>query len=158
MLNRGRLRPGVRCRVTSQDWGNRVGVYLATQRLCLRAFTDDDLEELIALDTDPEFMRYITDGRAADPRYVRDCVLPRVLQSTCEDFGYWVATDKRSGEFLGWFHFYPRRETRAEVELGYRLKRSAWGARLRNRRSQGAHRQGVFASGGATYFFGYHGE
>jgi RimJ/RimL family protein N-acetyltransferase len=36
--------------------------------------------------------------------------------------------EKSTGNFLGWFHFRPREgASPGEVELGYRLRRSAWG-------------------------------
>ena len=38
-----------------------------------------------------------------------------------------AAVEKTTGEFLGWFHFRPRQDADpGEVELGYRLRRSAW--------------------------------
>ena len=40
---------------------------LETERLLLRKLADGDLDELVALDADPEVMRYINDG-AATPR------------------------------------------------------------------------------------------
>ena len=50
--------------------------------------------------------------------------VPRVLRS----FGFWAAVENSSGEFIGWFHLRPRAEGPAdEPELGYRLRRSAWG-------------------------------
>jgi len=42
--------------------------------------------------------------------------------------GFWAVEVKTTGEFLGWFHLRPGdgHET-TEPELGYRLRRSAWG-------------------------------
>ena len=43
-------------------------------------------------------------------------------------YGFWAVVEKSSGEFLGWFHFRPRvGHASDEPELGYRLKKSAWG-------------------------------
>src|SRR4029077_15485976 len=41
----------------------------------------------------------------------------------------WAAIEKSTGEFLGWFHFRPPKGggRPEEVELGYRLRASAWG-------------------------------
>jgi hypothetical protein len=40
----------------------------------------------------------------------------------------WAVIEKATGEFLGWFHFRPRADAvPGEVELGYRLRKSAWG-------------------------------
>lgn len=37
------------------------------------------------------------------------------------------AEEREGGAFLGWFEFRPVDGDRAEVELGYRLRRAAWG-------------------------------
>jgi RimJ/RimL family protein N-acetyltransferase len=37
-----------------------------------------------------------------------------------------AADDSGTGQFLGWFHLRPRRSDGA-IDLGYRLRRSAWG-------------------------------
>ncbi len=42
--------------------------------------------------------------------------------------GFWAAEDE-DGEFIGWFHLRPSRDTR-ETELGYRLASGAWGRGL----------------------------
>ena len=45
-----------------------------------------------------------------------------------DDYGFWAAIEKSTGNFVGWFHF--RLDEGAgpnEPELGYRLRRSAWG-------------------------------
>ncbi|HEY8601815.1 MAG TPA: GNAT family N-acetyltransferase, partial [Thermomicrobiales bacterium] len=43
-------------------------------------------------------------------------------------YGFWVAVEKVTGAFLGWFSFRPRDEAHPEVvELGYRLNQAAWG-------------------------------
>jgi RimJ/RimL family protein N-acetyltransferase len=44
-------------------------------------------------------------------------------------YGFWAAIERSSGEFIGWFHLRPAPEGGRddEPELGYRLRRSAWG-------------------------------
>ena len=37
-------------------------VVLDTERLLLRRFTGDDVDELVELDADPEVMRFVTGG------------------------------------------------------------------------------------------------
>ncbi len=45
-----------------------------------------------------------------------------------QEYGFWAAIKKSTGEFLGWFHFRPREGAPpGQAELGYRLRRSAWG-------------------------------
>lgn len=122
-------------RMTTTD---RRRTFLETERLRLRAFTEADEDYLVALDADPEVMRFINGGRATPRETVRARVLPRVLR----DFpfpvslsgtdtgirGYWAAEERAGGRFLGWFEFRPVGEDGpATVELGYRLSRAAWG-------------------------------
>ncbi|WP_285568931.1 GNAT family N-acetyltransferase [Actinoallomurus iriomotensis] len=43
-------------------------------------------------------------------------------------WGYWAAEERSTGRFLGWFHFRPAKNgPDGEIELGYRLRRPAWG-------------------------------
>ncbi|MEW2378951.1 GNAT family N-acetyltransferase [Micromonospora sp. NPDC047812] len=110
-----------------------MSVFLSTGRLVLREFTPDDADLLVELDGDPEVMRYLTGGRPTPPEAVRERVLPRILAHYRRPpgLGWWAALGRGSGDFLGWFEFRPTRDGDArEVELGYRLRRSAWGVGL----------------------------
>lgn len=81
-------------------------VFLETERLALRAFTDDDVDHVFA---------------QILPQLMRDypCFGTR---------GFWAAQEAGSGVFLGWFEFRPLDENSAAVvELGYRLNKAAWG-------------------------------
>lgn len=105
-------------------------VFLATERLVLLEFTEADADLLIELDSDAEVMRYLTGGRPTPPEVVRDRTLPAILAlyRRPPGLGFWAAVDRAGGEFLGWFEFRPTRDGEVrEVELGYRLRRSAWG-------------------------------
>ena len=105
-------------------------VFLETERLVLRRFTEADVDALCELDGDPEVMRFITGGRPTPRDVIRDETLPRFLRAyeRFEGFGVWAAIERSNGEFLGWFEFFPP-DGRGpeEAELGYRLVRSAWG-------------------------------
>jgi RimJ/RimL family protein N-acetyltransferase len=105
-------------------------VFLETDRLVLRRFTIADADNLVNLDADPDVMRFVTGGIPTSREEIRDEVLPAFLgyYQRYEGFGFWAAIEKATGEFLGWFHFRPRAEAApGEVELGYRLRKSAWG-------------------------------
>src|SRR5919206_1657275 len=105
-------------------------VLLETERLVLRRFTEADLDHLCELDADPEVMRYLTGGAPTPPAVIEQEILPRFVRSTerSDGFGYWAAVKRSTGAFLGWFGFHPRDAHRPdEVELGYRLRRAAWG-------------------------------
>jgi RimJ/RimL family protein N-acetyltransferase len=111
-------------------------IYLETERLVLRQFTEDDVGAIVELDSDPVVMRYLTGGRATPLEEVRDEVLPFWLAyyERGEQLGFWAAVEKATGQFAGWFHFRPRPggppaggDAGSGVELGYRLRREVWG-------------------------------
>ena len=104
---------------------------LETDRLILRPFTEDDVDALVELDSDPDVMFFITGGRAPPREEVETDILPAFLryQKQPSGYGFWAAIEKESGDFLGWFHLRPEPDHAGpdEPELGYRLRRSAWG-------------------------------
>src|SRR3712207_161227 len=105
-------------------------VLLQTERLVLRRFTGADAEDLLDLHGDPEVMRFLTGGRPTPREKILSETLPRYLsyEGPREAFGVWAAVGKPTGGFLGWFLFRPPEGARpGDVELGYRLRRSAWG-------------------------------
>ena len=106
-------------------------VLLETARLRLRRFTMDDVDHLVELDSDPEVMRFLTGGRPTPSATVRDEHLPRLLAryDRHPGLGRWAAEDRTTGEFLGWFALDPA-EDGTQAELGYRLRRAAWGRGL----------------------------
>ncbi|GGZ50658.1 GNAT family acetyltransferase [Streptomyces inusitatus] len=105
-------------------------VFLETERLVLRPFTEADADRLLALDNDPDVMRFINGGRPTTPAEIRTHTLPRLLldHPRTGSRGYWAALEKATGTFLGWFEFRPLDDPGpAAVELGYRLNKAAWG-------------------------------
>lgn len=104
-------------------------ILLETTRLRLRRFTPADLDRLVELDSDPEVMRHITFGEPTPRERYEHEILPRWmgLYAASPQLGYWAAERRDSGEFIGWFHLRPDRFDPGEQELGYRLRRAAWG-------------------------------
>ncbi|MEV4823751.1 GNAT family N-acetyltransferase [Micromonospora sp. NPDC049274] len=102
-----------------------------TERLRLRRLTVADVDALVELDSDPEVMRFLTGGVATPRATVRDEQVPRLLAQyeRHPGLGRWAALDRAGGDFLGWFALDPS-EDGTEAELGYRLRRSAWGRGL----------------------------
>ena len=104
-------------------------VFLETERMVLRQFERDDLDLVVELDGDPEVMRYINNGQPVDLAEVTEN-LEWWLRYYERDngYGFWAAIEKATGRFLGWFHFRPHEGAGPlEPELGYRLRRDAWG-------------------------------
>jgi RimJ/RimL family protein N-acetyltransferase len=107
-----------------------MDVFLETERVVLRRFTEADADNLVALDSDPEVMRYLTGGPPTLRDVIERGILPAYLRyyERGDRYGYWAAIEKANGDFLGWFHFRPGEGSGpGEVELGYRLRRAAWG-------------------------------
>ncbi|MGI9064251.1 MAG: GNAT family N-acetyltransferase [Pseudonocardiaceae bacterium] len=105
-------------------------IFLHTDRMMLRRFTEADVDLLVELDSDPEVMHFITGGRPTPREEVERDVLPAFLDyyERFVGYGFWAAVEVATGDFLGWFHFRPREDgSLTEAELGYRLRRSAWG-------------------------------
>jgi RimJ/RimL family protein N-acetyltransferase len=103
-------------------------VFLETDRLILRRFTGADVDNLVGLDSDPEVMRFISGGVPTSREEIENDFLPAFLSyyERFDGYGFWAAMEKATGDFLGWFHFRPPAGAAAgEVELGYRLRRSA---------------------------------
>ncbi|HTS98562.1 MAG TPA: GNAT family N-acetyltransferase [Streptosporangiaceae bacterium] len=106
-----------------------MNIILETRRLTLREFTEDDVDNLFDLNSDPEVMRYINGGRPTPREQLRDEIIPFYLAvyQTLDRLGAWAAESAPTGEFLGWFHFRPGPGTDiTNIDLGYRLRKSAW--------------------------------
>ncbi|TDD87303.1 GNAT family N-acetyltransferase [Actinomadura rubrisoli] len=105
-----------------------VKVFLETERLVLRWFTEADVDELVLLDSDPQVMRFLT-GEPTPRLEIEEEVLPRILRDYDRGpAGRWAALERSTGEFVGWLALQPPEDgSVVDVELGYRLKASVWG-------------------------------
>lgn len=104
-------------------------VYLETKRMILREFTENDVDHLVDLDSDPEVTRYINGGKPTARAYIDQTVMPKILAYYQKEsgFGIWAAMDKKDHAFMGWFLLRPNLSNTDEIELGYRFKRIYWG-------------------------------
>ena len=96
-------------------------VFLETDRLVLRRFTEADVDDLLELEGDPEVMRFLTGGKPTPRDVIQNETLPRFRHyyERFGGFGFWAATEKATGQFLGWFEFRPPEGgCPGEVELG----------------------------------------
>lgn len=107
-----------------------MDVFLETERLILRPFTRDDVDLLVELDSDPDVMWYISRGRPTSRKEMESIILPRFLEyyELFEGYGTWATIEKATGQFIGWVSLRPKDgDPPDEPELGYRLRKSAWG-------------------------------
>jgi RimJ/RimL family protein N-acetyltransferase len=104
-------------------------IFLETERLLLRQFTPDDVDNVLALDSDVEVRRYLDMPAPPTRESIAEHTLPRFMAyyAQYDGYGFWAAIEKSSHVFLGWFHFRPAADSPEEIELGYRLQRLAWG-------------------------------
>lgn len=114
-------------------------IFLDTPRLILRQFTKDDVDNLIALNSDPDVMRFINGGIASSHQEIAENFLPYILSyyNKYKNLGFWAIIKKSSQEFIGWICLRPESDFKllqqlnlAEsdaVELGYRLRKLSWG-------------------------------
>lgn len=104
-----------------------MDAFLETDRLILRRFTDADFDRLVDLDSDPQVTRFITGGTPEFDQSMLDAWLRQYER--WPDHGTFAAIEKASAEFIGWFHLRPATDNgdADEPELGYRLRRDAWG-------------------------------
>jgi RimJ/RimL family protein N-acetyltransferase len=95
-------------------------VIIETSNLVLREFDEMDLENLLQLDTDPQVMKYISDGKAATIEETQGVLDQLVAQNRNSDrYGLWACELRTTHEFLGWFHMRLYKENPVEIELGY---------------------------------------
>lgn len=107
-----------------------MDVFLETERLILRPFTRDDVDLLVELDSDPEVMWYINRGRPTSRKEIENIILPRFLEyyELFDGYGTWATIERSTGQFIGWVSLRPKDgDPPDEPELGYRLRKSAWG-------------------------------
>lgn len=116
---------------------------LTTPRMRLRPLAASDIDWLVELDADPEVTRYLAFREPnTRERYERE-LLPRMLAYTDQPYGFYAAVDAH-GEVLGWFHLRPSVADEQMLELGYRLRRAAWGSGLATEGSQALLRRAFF--------------
>ena len=101
-------------------------VVLQTARLTLSPCRPSDRADFIALERDPEVMRYLNGGRPVDVEKVDPDATFLMPRGT--DPHVWTARRTAGGAFVGWFCLWPDSATLAE--LGYRLRRREWGQGL----------------------------
>jgi RimJ/RimL family protein N-acetyltransferase len=119
-------------------------VFLETNRLILRQFTDseEDGALLLELDSDPAVMRYIGPFALGSIEAYRERMRTNWLPyyATHPARGFWAVIEKSTNQFIGWFLLRPSTDYRfageagwtrpTDLEIGYRLRQTAWGRGL----------------------------
>ncbi|OUL18940.1 GNAT family N-acetyltransferase [Nostoc sp. T09] len=113
--------------------------FLETERLILRQFTEEDADNLFELDSDPEVVRFTTNaGQPTNYKVIKTQILPSYFSyyEKYNSYGCWAVIEKSTQAFIGWFlfrpiihasYFNPKLANSSDIELGYRLRKDAWG-------------------------------
>ncbi len=119
---------------------------LHTERLLLRAPQEADLEPFALMCADPEVMRHIGLGRPID-RASAELGFATLLERWRRDgAGLFTVEDAASGEYYGFVGIAPVPPSSVEAgatEIGWRLRRAAWG---RGYATEGARAVGAYAA------------
>lgn len=106
-------------------------MYLQTERLILRKFTEDDYERLFLLDSDPEVMKYVGVKPLSDPEESRKVVKMIIQQYQDNGLGRLAVIEKESGLLIGWsglkLHTSEINGYQNFYDLGYRFLPETWG-------------------------------
>ncbi|MDZ4689570.1 MAG: GNAT family N-acetyltransferase [Planctomycetaceae bacterium] len=113
-------------------------IHLETPRLVIRQFTPDDAPQLWELDNDPAVLEFIGSrlGVTVDTYRERIATVYAAHYARHRALGVWAVIERDSGNFLGWVCLRPAMDYRFarecgfqenEAELGYRLRKEAWG-------------------------------
>jgi RimJ/RimL family protein N-acetyltransferase len=99
---------------------------LNTARLALRPVRPADRTDLVALEADPEVMRFLNGGR---PVPEAGCPGADFLTPRGSEPEVLAAHARDTGRFIGWFALFDDGlvDGLRTAELGYRLRRDAWG-------------------------------
>ena len=101
-------------------------IIIESERLYLTEYTNDDVQLLFQLNSDPEVLKYI-----GPPWTKIENAKKRIIEiidyySKNPGLGVWAAYEKNSNEYIGFFELAHLDKTE-EIEVGYRLHKKYWG-------------------------------
>ncbi len=105
------------------------GILIETERLVLRNWREADRDPFAEMSLDPEVMAHL-DGPM--DRAASDALIDRLLGEAQQNGAtFWAVERKGDGAFLGFCGLrrggHPGTAVPAELEIGWRLRRDAWG-------------------------------
>jgi len=99
---------------------------LETERLVLRMFREDDLEQYARICADPEVVRYLGDGQTLNRVEAWRQMATIVGHWQLRGYGPWAVEERESGRLVGRLGFF-NPEGWPGFELGWVLAREHWG-------------------------------
>ena len=100
-----------------------------TERLRLRPFTDEDLDALYAMWSDPEVGPWIG-GTHEHRGKSAEVLAEHVRHQQAHGYGFWATEDRESGELVGEAGLMLFEGHGPEIEIGWCFTRESWGRGL----------------------------
>jgi RimJ/RimL family protein N-acetyltransferase len=102
---------------------------LTTPRLTLRPYSEDDIDALYGIWTDPDVRKYLWDDIVISRDRAAEVVRDSISMANSHGIGYWTVHLASDGPVAGdcGFHFLNGRDS---IELFYSLARAHWGRGL----------------------------
>lgn len=114
---------------------------IETSRLHLRQFSMADLDDLFAIRSDPEVMRFIGAGQPHSMNQVRDALENAISVWKKHSFGRWAIVHKADKKLIGWCGLAFLDQTE-EIEIGYGIAKEYWGGGLTTEAAEATIRYG----------------
>ena len=97
---------------------------LETERLILRPLVESDVDEIFAMRSDEDIMRFIREPRGRDESF--DWIKLVSGRWHNDKLGFCAVIEKEANKFLGWCGIWRLKET-GEMEIGYAIDKAYWG-------------------------------
>lgn len=111
-----------------------MNILIETERLRIRALTEEDLEGMYALDSDPEVHKYLGNKPVKTKEESLKVIQGILKQYEVRGIGRWAVEDKKTNAFLGWsgLRLYQGEDEEFNGftnfhDIGYRFIRKYWG-------------------------------
>ena len=101
-------------------------IVFQTPHLILRQFTEADAPLILALNSDPEIVKYVHEPTLKTVEQAEKILTDIILPQYKNNLGRWAMHIKEGMDFIGWCGLKYRPEI-DEIDLGYRLVQKAWG-------------------------------
>lgn len=101
-------------------------VILETPRLFLRRFTEEDADLVLALNSDPEVLKYVHEPVLKNIKQAKKILTGIILPQYLLNLGRWAIYTRDNYEFIGWCGLKFIEES-GIIDLGYRLMKPFWG-------------------------------
>ena len=103
-----------------------IDFILESNRLYLKEFAFDDVDDYFHLNSDPNVMKYIGREPDTDVNVIRENIKNiKKYYDKNPGLGIWACFEKDSNEFIGFFEL-AHLDNTEEIEVGYRLHKKYW--------------------------------